>query len=270
MLSGACIPTLENRSCLILSKQGTLNNGLLAQTITLGLNLRINEGLSTLPLEDGWLTTQKRQDCSEGSGVVNMVCVDGLMTVNPYLYYKLPEVVLCYLETHTQYGLTVGGLFKLANDALGGLIPYTPRTYPLCDGMPMKLTDILSAVDMINNAFDECRVFVGYLEDKFACPPPVAALAASRTKLDELSLVVYPNPFETTTRFELTMNRDSHIRLEIFNNAGMPIEVILDEDLKQGDVRTVEFDASRYLHTMFMYRVTANGRMESGTIMKTK
>jgi hypothetical protein len=46
--------------------------------------------------------------------------------------------------------------------------------------------------------------------------------------------------------------------------------VILDEDLRQGDVRTVEFDASRYLHTMFMYRVTANGRMESGTIMKTK
>jgi len=202
--------------------------------------------------------------------VVSMVCVNGLMTVNPYLYYKLPEVVLCYLETHAQYGLTIGGLFKLANDALAGLIPAPVRTYPTCEGLPMKLTDILSAVDMINNAFDGCRVFVGYREKKFECPPQVTATAASRTKLDEVSLVVYPNPFETSTRFELTMNRDSHIRLEIFNNAGMPIEVILDEDLKQGDVRTVEFDASRYLHTMFMYRVTANGRIESGTIMKTK
>jgi hypothetical protein len=125
------------------------------------------------------------------------------MTLNPYLYYRLPEVVLCYLETHAQYGLTVGGLFKLANDALGGIVPYAPRTYPTCDDKPMKLTDILSAVDIINNAFDGCRVFVGYQEDKFVCPTSVAALAASRTKLDELSLLVYPNPFETVTRFEL-------------------------------------------------------------------
>jgi hypothetical protein len=274
MLTQKCDPV--SKSCLSLSKQGRLNNGLLAQTITLGLNLRINEGLSSLPLEEGWLTTQKRQDCSEGSGVVNPVCIDGSITVNPFRYYKIPEVVLCYLETtlddkgFPKYGLTVEGLFKLANNALGGLIPYTVRTYPMCGGKPLKLTDILSAVDMINNAFDECRVFVGYREKKFECPPQVTATAASRTKLDEVSLVVYPNPFETSTRFELTMNRDSHIRLEIFNNAGMPIEVILDEDLKQGDVRTVEFDASRYLHTMFMYRVTANGKIESGTIMKTK
>jgi len=94
---------------LSLSKQGRLNNGLLAQTITLGLNLRINEGLSTLPLAEGWLTTQKRQGCAEGSEPVLMVCdAFGAITVNPYRYYKLPEVVLCYLETHAEYGLTVG------------------------------------------------------------------------------------------------------------------------------------------------------------------
>ena len=119
-LTKSCDPA--SKTCLVLNKKGTLDNGLLAQTITLGLNLRIDGSIGNLTLDRGWLTTQKRLDCSEGSGLVQPVCdAYGKLTTDPFRYYKLPEVVLCYLEKNG-YGLTVQGLYQLANDALGRVI----------------------------------------------------------------------------------------------------------------------------------------------------
>ena len=66
------------------------------------------------------------------------------------------------------------------------------------------------------------------------------------------------------------MITDSYVRLEIFTSSGVPIEILLNENLKQGDVRTVVFSAYRYPHSAFMYRLTTTTGTESGIIMKTK
>jgi hypothetical protein len=46
--------------------------------------------------------------------------------------------------------------------------------------------------------------------------------------------------------------------------------MILDENLNQGDVRTIEFDAIKYPHSAFLYRITTNSTMLNGTIIRAK
>jgi len=92
----------------------------------------------------------------------------------------------------------------------------------------------------------------------------------SRIASDSYNLVVYPNPFSTSTNFEISMNTDSWVRIEIFSNSGTPVQVILDEDLKQGDSRSISFDGTRYPNTLFIYRITTKDRTQSGMIMRSR
>ena len=82
------------------------------------------------------------------------------------------------------------------------------------------------------------------------------------------SLNIYPNPFANVANFEITMNYDSPVRLEIYDPNGVLLRVILNENLKQGDVRTVQLNAARYPHTRFIYRLVTGVQVQSGTIMK--
>jgi hypothetical protein len=85
-----------------------------------------------------------------------------------------------------------------------------------------------------------------------------------------ISFRAYPNPFKDIISFEIGMTYDSHVRIEIFANNGTPLGIILDGDLIKGDLRKIEFDGSRYLHTVFMYRITTKLQQLSGTVMKTR
>jgi hypothetical protein len=89
-------------------------------------------------------------------------------------------------------------------------------------------------------------------------------------EISPCTLLVYPNPFEDVVKFNIVMERDSHVRLEIYNQSGMLLKVILDEDLLKGDDRTAAFDASKYPHSVFIYRLVTNANTMSGTVMKVK
>jgi hypothetical protein len=99
---------------------------------------------------------------------------------------------------------------------------------------------------------------VGSVTESFSAEP----------KSREIEFRCYPNPFESEISFEISMTYDSHVKIEICNNAGTLLDVICDEDLKQGEFRKFEFDASRYPHSFFIYRVTTGNKKLSGIIMK--
>jgi hypothetical protein len=40
--------------------------------------------------------------------------------------------------------------------------------------------------------------------------------------------------------------------------------------MKQGDIRTFEFDGAMYPHTSFLYKVATNVSMKSGIILRIK
>ena len=58
--------------------------------------------------------------------------------------------------------------------------------------------------------------------------------------------------------------------LEIFSQNGSLLEVLLKQDMLKGDAVKVEFDASKYPHSVFIYRITTNLKTVSGTVMKIK
>jgi hypothetical protein len=137
-------------------KNGSIGNTLLAQTITLSLNTRLNNGqLNSFVLQTGWLVTQARSGCGEGSTTVS--CSDDASAIQSF---PMVNSVVNYLAANG--GATVANLLNLANDVLGRV--KTPGT----NGVP-SFGDIANQVDNINKAFDECRTFVGYYYCEATC-----------------------------------------------------------------------------------------------------
>jgi hypothetical protein len=248
--------------------EGKILNNLLGQTITLFFNMKNDATLGGLVLKDNYLVTADATNC-------------GLNLASPYTswYTFIPESVLSYFKSAGLKG-TVQDLYALANNGLGGMKKDAKGII-----LP-SLSDIGSAVDAINNGFDECRILVGFFKDyEEASAYLTLAPYSSGTKADEeftgkesdeLSeltspiLKVYPNPFSTIVRFELEMPYEAHVKIEIYSHAGGLIKVILDEDLLQGDVRIAEFDGSLLPHTSYLYKVTAGPAIMSGIIIRSK
>ncbi len=88
--------------------------------------------------------------------------------------------------------------------------------------------------------------------------------------MTEVALTVYPNPFRTTVKFQLDMIADSRVKVEIYSMNGQLLKIIFNEALKQGDVRTTEFDAAMYAHSAFLYKVVTDHTIKSGTVMKIR
>ena len=166
-------------------------------------------------------------------------------------------------------------LYNLANLVLSGALT-TSYVSP---------SDVNVAIDAINRGFDECRILMGFnnrpeypFVSSIAAPVPVAKgdeefLEGDTKVLSEFiepTLNVFPNPFSTVVNFDLEMIYDSKVRLEIYSHNGSLLKVLLDEDMKQGDIRTIEFDATRYPHTSFLYKLTTGLTVKSGTIIRAK
>ena len=241
VLNGVCIPS-ENASCLnsYLSNQGRITSQLLAQTLTLGLNLRVYGGLQFLPLEAGKkLVTQEKVSCEYGSGVVPISCEP---EYDPYQYYELEEDVLCYMAENG-YELTVSGLYNLANNALGGNV--NPAT---ALGCAVDKEKIAGTIETINGAFEGCRAFVGYLNDEVECdePPGLKSVLVDESLQTEkrVELKAYPNPFGEHIRFEITSAEDGQCSLSLYNQQGRKVADILSRYLMQGKSYSIVFDGA--------------------------
>jgi len=130
-------------------KNGKFDNVLLGQTITLGLNLRLDPTLANLDLTTiGTPVVVRgvayRKFCTQSGGTIQS------WLISQALINALSNST--YVPDPTHRG-KVSGLLDLANRALAGL--------PLPTGV--SILDINDAVDSINKGFDECAMLV-------ACP----------------------------------------------------------------------------------------------------
>jgi hypothetical protein len=281
VLTGTCIPSV-NYSCLnpYLSKQGRLKNTLLAQTITLGLNMRIGSPapLGGVILTPGqYVVTQQRLDCPQGSGTVQMVCTPTydpttgeftgyVMTVNPYGYLTFDAGVLCYMSQNG-YPMTIAGLYALANDALGQV-----KTFPAtvnCGGTSytITLTSIAGEVDRVNNGFDECKAYVGTLPNMFTCPTtPPAMPSKSQPAATEgpVKVEVMPNPFTAMTNITFTSEINTTATVEIFDMQGKLVKKLFSGAIEGGTTNTVKFVSESSNPQLYMCVV----RTEQGSVVK--
>lgn len=232
---------------------GMIMNNLLCQTITLFFNMENDESLGDFELSGRYLVTAKSTDCGSEYAVPNSSS-----------YVEIPQSVLDYFKANGMTG-TINELYVLANKLLGGFV-VSPT---------VSLSAAAAAVDAVNRAFDGCRILIEFSSTVPGVPKAssvrdIGATISESKDFSEVTLTVSPNPFARVVKFEVEMVYDSHVRIDIFNHSGTLLKVILNEDLNQGDVRTVEFDATAYPHSAFLYRVTTDVTLLNGIIMKTK
>ncbi|MCI4436645.1 MAG: hypothetical protein JHC33_07530, partial [Ignisphaera sp.] len=170
-------------------KKGNINNTLLAQTITLGLNLGIDGTLGTFALQAGTLATAAPQGgCGSKIPMPRSCSLDIYTpTINEYKYFDIPVVVGLLPNP------TVQGLFDMANTALGG------GTLPA----GVTLSNLANAVDVINNAFDGCRISMGYDQTPLTCVADRAAFDVSPVPIADYATVTYKFSYVSDVTIEV-------------------------------------------------------------------
>jgi large repetitive protein len=239
-------------------KKGKINNILLAQTITLGLNMGIKSNLASLELQGGVLATASVDGGCGGTEAVERVClydIDGYLTgvENDYQYFSLDPAVIDALGGSK----TVSDLFDLANRALAN----TDGIIGQEDGV--SLSAINSAVDAINNAFDECRFFMGF--DVPSCPVQKSGQLVPGNQLAAaMSIKVYPNPFKERLTFEFTSETNAHATLEVYNMLGETISVLMNRTVEGGIINRVEYQPVDLAPGVIFYRLILDGKTHIG------
>jgi hypothetical protein len=94
----------------------------------------------------------------------------------------------------------------LANDYLGGLTPGS-----------LSPGDVANAVDVLNNAFDECRVVTGFI--------PYASNRSITTSIaPEMRVTAFPNPYENGQfNLRITAPESGNALIQLFTIDGNKI-----------------------------------------------
>jgi len=241
LLAGDC-SILDPCFAAYTTHQGRINNILLAQTITLALNIRLHSGtgvLSTLSLGSGCIIT------SGGS-------------------FQIDQSVISYLGGSA----TVADLLNLANDVLGGV-----KT-PGVGGVP-SYSAINDAVTAINEGFDECRTFFGN------CTPGVTTLKpngnsgnqvtqAVGNKAESIAVTPYPNPFSENVRFQIKSDISGRGTLEVYDMNGAKLQVVYSGYIYSGKPQVIEYKVPVLYRTNLMYVLRVGGKVVTGKLINIR
>jgi hypothetical protein len=287
LLSGNCVvdtdPALSscwtpgtNTSTTYITKQGRINNVLLSQTITLGLNLRVSGGLSDFGLQAGTFATAKADGGCGSTTPKERSCdpLTGIVT-NEYLYKTIPQSIIDALDCKG-YDHTVGGLYQLANDALGNADTETGKE---CGA---SLGDITNAVAAINEGFDECRISMGWDEEPLECVITSTRInittsgAINNTDMSAISVEsirvsAYPNPFADKVNFTLVSPVSGKASLEVYNMFGQKLQTVFEGYLTAGRTQVIEFrPGSTAAAGTLIYKFNVAGKQVTGKLINQK
>jgi Secretion system C-terminal sorting domain len=199
---------------------GRLNNTLLSQTITLGLNLRADHNLGNLRLENNKFKTSKATNFSDP--------LSAATGKNETFYLNQP--VLDQLGTSN----TVNDLYDLANAALAGE-----------DIGTLELYEVTSAVAVINYAFADGRILKGFYERH------------KDSKVDfgdqeMFEMRIFPNPMHNRGTIEFTTMESGMTTIELYNLEGQLADVFMNENTDSFMPIRVDFDTQKYKKGMYV------------------
>jgi len=267
-----------------LSRQGRINNNLFSQTLTLSINMGVKPGLGAFALQaNQWLVTAEVMDC--GSTTIKPCeysCVPNALIPGQYIWTVTysPYEVFNRISTALYNALptkNVAGLLLLANNTLNG------------DALPagVTATDVMNAVDMINNAFDECRSFVGWYSTQPSansfcalpsattpCPAPTTMGSRSTSievqnerAVSGLKVSAYPNPYTDLVKFTIESEVSGQAQLVLFNALGQRVQTVYNGHIQANKAQVVEYKATRSQGSMF-YVLTIGGKQVTGKLLK--
>ncbi len=233
---GSCDITTPCFSSNYLTGQGRINNVLLSQTITLSLNVRLGNTLNNVPIQSGCLLT------SGGS-------------------YPIDQSVATYLSCKGT--ATVSGLLGLANAVLGGAL--TPGANSGGCIVP-SYSAINSAVDAINNAFDECKNYNGYgvctTSLKISNPEVTEEVLPSSLKVN-----VAPNPYHDYITFNIESNISGQGVLEVYNLLGQKVKTVFEGKMNAGKGQNIRFSIPEQNRANLIYRLRVGDKTTTGKVL---
>ena len=278
------IPAGDHNLCSLpasMLKGGRINNALLAQTITLGLNMGINGQLGNFALQaNSWLVTADVEECgSTDVKECTFNCTPNPLAPGTYIWTVASSpyhVTDCRMSTALFNALTtknVSGLYALANSALCG------------NALPAGVTysDITNAVDCINNAFDECRSFTAWVSGAQPNPASFCTLPSSTTpcpavtrvsaqvptqEVVGLNVSAYPNPFKDKVNFVINSTVTGQATLEVYNMLGQKIQTVYNGTVVASKAQVVEYKvSSKNLNGGLIYIFKQGGRQVTGKLL---
>ncbi|MEO5985221.1 MAG: hypothetical protein ABIP80_06915 [Ferruginibacter sp.] len=267
-ITNACFNTYLNN-------RGKINNVLLSQTITLSLNLRISASLPDFVLQEGVMATVRAVGGCGGTVPEAHTCVydpiTHVLVSDNYTYRTITAAVVNAIDGPK----TVFGLRDLANAALANV-----------DGIfgserDVSLSAINAAVDAINNAFDQCRIFIGW--DVIPCSQTDHNLIANARgtaqpvtnsnnrdveKVSEIVTVqTFPNPYTDNVTFKMESNVSGKAVLEVYNLMGQKVKTLFEGNIIPGKSQTIQYKVPTQNRTSLVYRLTIGDKTTTGKVL---
>ncbi len=101
-------------------------------------------------------------------------------------------------------------------------------------------------------------ICLGGFASERAYAQEVSAVAADSTRKvpdDYVLSAAYPNPFNPSTSFNLTVGIRQQVTVEVYNMLGQPVRRLFNEVMEAGERRTFTFDAGNLPSGIYLYRV---------------
>jgi Secretion system C-terminal sorting domain len=154
-------------------------------------------------------------------------------------------------------GSTVNQLLSIANTILGG------------GSSPYTASQINDALDNVNRNYDNGTVNLGYLS--CPCSSSRGILRLTNTKKPELEkeISVYPNPIVTTSTFEITLNYDSNLKIELIGLNGQLIKELFNEGIDAFSTKYIDIDATSLPTGIYILKTTTNNAVYNKKIIKS-
>ena len=249
------------------TSRGRINNILLSQTIALALNVRIKPDLAPFVLENGYIHTQRLRTCQNADLPSLVTCEEDSMAIRAWL--MIPSVVN-YLLANS--GGTVADLLALANEVLGRT--KVPGQAGAGGTVVPSLANIVAQVDIINNAFDQCRLSLGYFSTLNLCTS--SSLRAAQQEEAQVSVViktlevkVFPNPFGTTLNFNIQTPEKTKVTIELFDLQGKLLTQEYIGEFQSQENRIIQMKAP-VVSAPILYRVTTSKKVFSGVLLPSR
>ena len=196
----------------IQTKKGRIHNVLLAQTIALGLNLRLSDELGALVIYSDTLMTAPSSGCGE----------EGDTIAGEFTSSAIPESVYNVLSQNGTIDPTVADLYALANTALGG-----------GDIGATTLSAIADAVAKINEGFVDCD-FGYFVQPQFLQSMTLQGNSADREDASSIDVNIYPNPFSNNATIEFNAKSSGHAVVEVYTITGAKVATLFDGMVEEG------------------------------------
>ncbi|OYX79928.1 MAG: hypothetical protein B7Y83_18990, partial [Flavobacteriales bacterium 32-34-25] len=175
---------------------------------------------------------------------------------NEYEFYSIPANVVTALGGNA----TVQGLFALANQALGG-----------GDTNGVSLSAIADVVDKINNAFDGCRIPMGYGIEPLDCPVIEATTTMSLMQTDLAGFVAYSVPVDGSLSIQCTFDYISDVKIEVFDSKYQLVHTATQAQCSNGTVIILDYNFnSEQQQTFYIRLTTSQGSTTHDVISKAK